>query len=186
MSLVDLKDPRPEKKNERRTIWPDLPYFFLILFSPTCLLVRITFICENGFSLYLFLSLSLIYLVKFFSQGPLITHLDAGRRNRAKVGGGKEWKKKKREKAEHVRSTYVSKSLYGIGRKATLMPLFRSSTVLKLRPFVINTINLPLDTRLSKLGPDISWIEGRNLPALFDLKLETVVRGNGSSFPIQS
>lgn len=68
-------------------------------------------------------------------------------------------KKEKREKAEHVRSTYVSKSLYGIGRKATLMPLFRSSTVLKLRPFVINTINLPLDTRLSKLGPDISWIE---------------------------
>lgn len=60
--------------------------------------------------------------------------------------------KKKREKAEHVRSTYVSKSLYGIGRKATLMQLFRSSTVLKLRPFVINTINLPLDTRLSKIG----------------------------------
>lgn len=90
MSLVDLKDPRPEKKNERRTIWPDLPYFFLILFSPTCLLVRITFICENRFSLYLFPFLSLICLVKFFSQGPLITHLDAGRRNRAKVGGEKE------------------------------------------------------------------------------------------------
>lgn len=66
------------------------------------------------------------------------------------------------------------------------MPLFYSSTVLKLRPFVINTINLSLDTRLLKLGPDISWIEGRNLPALFDLKLETVVRGNGSSFPIRS
>lgn len=66
------------------------------------------------------------------------------------------------------------------------MLLFHSSTVLKLRPFVINTINLPLDTRLLKLGPDISWIEGRNLPVLFDLKLETVVRGNGSSFPIRS
>lgn len=43
MSLVDLKDPRAEKKKERRTRWPDLPYFFLILLPPTFLLPHFSY-----------------------------------------------------------------------------------------------------------------------------------------------